>query len=52
MMHGLDNTRLPFFEIVGSGRLRGTKAQPQPDLHIPSFRYDLAMDALSAEPPR
>ncbi len=52
LMHGLDNTRLPFFEIVGSGRLRGTKAQPQPDLHIPSFRYDLAMDALSAEPPR
>ena len=52
LMHGLDNTRLPFFEIVGSGRLRGTKAQPQPDLHIPSFRYDLAIESLSAEPPR
>jgi len=52
LIHGLDNTRLPFFEIAGSGRLRGTKAQPQPDLHIPAFRYDLSMESLTAEQPR
>ncbi|MDM8547489.1 YcjX family GTP-binding protein [Candidatus Venteria ishoeyi] len=51
LIHGVNSQHLPFFKIVDSDRLLGTKAQPQPDLHIPSFRYDLAVDKLSANPP-
>ncbi len=50
LLHGLEGTYLPFFQIVSSGRLRGTKAMPQPDLHIPSFRYDRAIEQLCGEP--
>ena len=51
LLHGLKGTHLPFFQIVSTGRLRGTKAIPQPDLHIPSFRYDLAAEQLCGDPP-
>lgn len=51
LLHGLQNTHLPFFQIVNSGRLRGTKAMPQPDMHIPSFRYDVAIEQLCGDPP-
>ena len=51
LLHGLDATHLPFFQIVSTGRLRGTKAMPQPDMHIPSFRYDRAIEQLCGEPP-
>lgn len=51
LLHGADNPHLPFFKVAGEGRLRGTKPQSQPDLHIPAFRYDLALDAFATEPP-
>lgn len=51
LMHGLDSHQLPFFEIASSGRLRGTRRQFSPDMHIPSFRYDQALDCLTAEKP-
>ncbi|MCK5719339.1 MAG: YcjX family protein [Thiomargarita sp.] len=51
LLHGLQATRLPFFKMVNNGRLRGTKVMPQPDMHIPAFRYDLAIEQLCGEPP-
>lgn len=51
LLHGLNGTHLPFFQIVNSGQLRGVKAMPQPDMHIPSFRYDQAIEQLCGEPP-
>jgi predicted YcjX-like family ATPase len=51
LMHSVDGTNLPFFAIANEGRLRGCRPQPQPDLHIPSFRYDMAVSKLTnAEP--
>jgi predicted YcjX-like family ATPase len=50
LLHGTEASHLPFFQIANSGRLRGTKAMPQPDLHIPSFRYDQAIEQLCGEP--
>ena len=52
LLHGLEGTQLPFFQIISSGRLRGTKAMPQPDMHIPSFRYDQAIEQLCGDPPQ
>jgi uncharacterized protein len=52
LMHSLDGTNLPFFTVANEGRLRGCKPQPQPDLHIPTFRYDMAVQALLAEEPK
>ena len=51
LLHGLEGTRLPFFQIASSGRLRGTKAMPQPDMHVPTFRYDNAIEQLCGDPP-
>jgi len=51
LLHGLEGTHLPFFQVVSSGRLRGAKAMPQPDMHIPSFRYDRAIEQLCGDPP-
>lgn len=51
LMHGLDSSHLPFFEIASSGRLRGTKLMPQPDMLIPGFRYEEAIERLCSEPP-
>lgn len=52
LLHGLKATQLPFFKIASSGRLRGAKIMPQPDMHIPSFRYDLAIEQLGNEQPQ
>lgn len=51
LMHGLNGTHLPFFQIASSGRLRGTKVMRQPDLHIPAFRYEEAIEQLGGDPP-
>jgi predicted YcjX-like family ATPase len=51
LIHGMNNDHLPFFELVNNDRLQGVKQQPQPDLHIPTFRYDLSLDSLMADPP-
>jgi len=51
LLHGLDSTHLPFFQVANLGRLRGAKIMPQPDMHIPSFRYDTAIVQLGGEPP-
>ena len=51
LLHGLEGVHLPFFQMVSSGRLRGAKIMPQPDIHIPSFRYDRAIEQLCGDPP-
>ncbi|MBE9561321.1 MAG: YcjX family protein, partial [Proteobacteria bacterium] len=51
LLHGLEGVHLPFFQMVNSGRLRGAKIMPQPDIHIPSFRYDRAIEQLCGDPP-
>jgi len=51
LLHGLESTHLPFFEVVNLGRLRAAKIMQQPDLHIPSFRYDIAIEQLGGDPP-
>ena len=51
LLHGLEGRHLPFFQMVNSGRLRGAKIMPQPDMHIPSFRYDRAIEQLCGDPP-
>lgn len=51
LLHSLENSHLPFFEVVNHGRLRGTKVMQQPDMHIPSFRYDRAIEQLCDDPP-
>jgi len=51
LLHGTEGTHLPFFEIVGSGRLIGTKIMPQPHMHIPTFRYDTSIEQLCGELP-
>lgn len=51
LMHGLDSSHLPFFEIASSGRLRGTRLMPQPNMHIPAFRYLEGIERLCSEPP-
>jgi len=52
LLHGLEGTNLPFFKPVGGGRLQAVKIMPQPDLHIPAFRYDSAIEELCADPPQ
>ena len=52
LIHGMNSDHLPFFELIGSERLHGVKQQPQPDLHIPTFRYDLSVESLMADPPK
>lgn len=51
LMHGLNSVELPFFQMASSGQLRGTKMMPQPDMHIPAFRYDSALEQLTGDPP-
>ncbi|MDM8565000.1 YcjX family protein [Candidatus Halobeggiatoa sp. HSG11] len=51
LLHGLEGVHLPFFQMVSSGGLRGAKIMPQPDIHIPSFRYDRAIEQLCGDPP-
>ena len=51
LIHGLNSAQLPFFRIASHGRLRGAKLMPQPDMHIPAFRYDEAIEQLCGEPP-
>ncbi len=51
LIHSLDNPRLPFFSVINAGRLQGAKIIPQPDICIPSFRYDQAIEQLCGDPP-
>ncbi len=51
LLHGLNSTHLPFFEVVNSGHLRGSKIMPQPNLHIPAFPYHHAIAQLCHEYP-
>lgn len=51
LIHGLDNPHLPFFSLISNGRLQGAKIIPQPDICIPSFRYDQAIEQLCGDPP-
>ncbi len=50
LLHGSENN-LPFFKVASDGHLCDTECQSQPDLHIPTFRYELALNAFTAEPP-
>lgn len=51
LLHGIEGSRLPFFQMASNKRLRGTKVLPHPDRHIPSFRYDRTIEQLCGEPP-
>lgn len=51
LLHSVNNPHLPFFKVASDGRLQGVKLQSQPNLHIPAFRYDLALEAFTADPP-
>jgi hypothetical protein len=51
LLHGLEGRHLPFFQIASTGRLRGTKPMPHPNMHIPSFRYDRAIEQLGGDTP-
>ena len=51
LRHSLDGTNLPFLGVAANGRLRGCKPQVQPDLHIPAFRYQEAVEQLTSTEP-
>ncbi|WP_353570873.1 YcjX family protein, partial [Candidatus Albibeggiatoa sp. nov. BB20] len=51
LLHGLEGSHLPFFHIVSSGRLQGTKQMHHPEMHIPAFRYDQSIEQLCQEDP-
>ena len=44
LVHGLEGTNLPFFEIASDGRLHGCRIMQQPDLYIPAFPYEKAVE--------
>ncbi|WP_409422835.1 YcjX family protein [Pseudaeromonas sp. ZJS20] len=48
---GLQQARLPLWQVNASGRLLGARRVPQQHHHIPSFGYEAALAALSGEPP-
>jgi len=51
LLQGVENPHLPYFSVVSSGRVQGVKLMSQPDLHIPAFRYDVAIEKLYDNPP-
>lgn len=51
LLQATDSNQLPFFRLANSGRLRGVKAMQQPDLHVPAFRYDQAIEQLCNQSP-
>ncbi|RDH42739.1 YcjX family protein [Zooshikella ganghwensis] len=50
LLEGCDNQHLPFFDVVRQDRFLGCRRISQPHPHIPSFRYDQALQALSSQP--
>jgi len=48
---GLQQARLPLWQVSASGRLLGVRRVPQQHHHIPSFGYEAGLAALSGEPP-
>lgn len=44
--------RLPFLDVVASGRYRAAQMRPQPDWAVPRFAYERHVDDLTAPEPR
>lgn len=44
--------RLPFLDVVSSGRLQAARLQPQPDPDVPRFQYEQHLKTLSGPEPR
>ncbi len=40
LLHALEGSNLPFFEVSAENRLQGTKILLQPDMDVPTFQYD------------
>lgn len=51
LLHSATNPRLPLFEPVREGHIFGARRIPQTQLHVPSFDFDLGMQALHSHPP-
>ena len=52
LLHAKNESGLPFFEVVSSNRLAGTKIMLQPDVDISAFRYDQFIQPLTTSQPR
>ncbi|PWC38634.1 YcjX family protein [Azospirillum sp. TSO22-1] len=44
--------RLPFLDVVSTGRLQAARLQPQPDPDVPRFQYEEHLKSLSGPDPR
>jgi uncharacterized protein len=51
LLHSLEGSHLPFFQIVSSGRLQGTKLIHHPEMYIPAFRYNQSINSLMQDHP-
>ena len=51
LLHGLHGSGLNFFDLAVSGRFRGSKVLPQPNLDVPAFRYDRHIEPLLGADP-
>ena len=50
LLEGCQPDHLPLLTALREGRLLGAQRQVQPHLHMPSFRYEAAIDALTGNP--
>lgn len=51
LLHGLHSSRLPFLNVINSGRFKGAKIVAQPDVNVPAFRYDEFLGELTKADP-
>lgn len=51
LLHSSTSSNLPFFKLIAQNRLQGVKLMPQPDMHIPAFRYEQAIEQFTHQPP-
>ncbi len=51
LLHSATNPRLPLFQPVREGYILGARRIPQRQLLVPSFDFDLNMQALHSQPP-
>lgn len=50
LLHG-GAGQLPFFEVISSGRYQGSRQVRQPELHVPDFPYNEALEGFREAPP-
>lgn len=51
LLHALQSTNLPFFQVTAENRLQGTKIMLQPDMDVPTFQYDRYIRTLLGAKP-